>query len=438
VPKFFLAKTEAGAMVDVEWLDPHNASWATTLDRVYALLGGPANVTLFPYHFLQVVLTRIGGHVLLIHHAGQPVAVGLLFPRQSLSGADRHCYTLRYQPISGAPEVDRAFVAQQIGERLGGSPLVVYDPLDDLHFSPSHTLFGPVDIGRPDASEATAIRQLQQQVWGSPPEYLYPADIHSDEFGLGTSLVARMDQQPVGFLFGFIKFGGYALPADWHTRFGGVLRLESQTLGVLPAYRGAKVGFLLKQQQAMLARQAGIGVVNWTVDPLQWPNAVLNFGRLRAVAFDFTPDYYPFRNELNRVAASRFSLTWLVKSRRVQAALDPIAGEQPSSSFLDLSREPAIVRVNDGWRVQVQRPEADRIAIEIPADWTALQRDDLDQAIAWRATTDQIFQQWIGSSPGYYVITAVGIEGDHRYLIGERVSDELWARLGEEARIDRG
>jgi predicted GNAT superfamily acetyltransferase len=419
-------------MIDVEWLDPHNDSWATALNRVYGLAGGPANDTLFPYHFLQAVLYRIGGHVLLIRQAGQPVAVAMLFPRMPSAGADQPCYTLRYHPILGAPEIDQTLVTQRIGERMGGAKLVVYDPRRELHFAPSHTQIGPVDIGRPDAAEAAVIRQLQQQVWGSPPEALYPADIHSVEFGLGTSLVARIDQQPVGFLFGLIKFGGYALPADWQGQFGGALRLESQTMGVLPAYRGAKVGFLLKQQQAALARQAGIGIINWTVDPLQWPNAVLNFGRLRAVAFDFTPDYYPFRNELNRVAASRFSLTLLIKSRRVKAALDPATAVQAAAPFVDLSREPAIVRVNDGWQVQVKRLDAARIAIEIPADWTALQRDDLEQAIAWRTTTDQIFQRWIGSSPGHYVITDVGIAGDRRYLIGERVSDELWTRLGAE------
>jgi predicted GNAT superfamily acetyltransferase len=215
-------------------------------------------------------------------------------------------------------------------------------------------------------------------------------------------------------------------------RFGGDLRLESQTLGVLPAHRGAKIGFLLKKRQAELAQAAGIGIINWTVDPLQWPNAVLNFGRLRAIAFDFTPDYYPFRNELNRVAASRFSLTWLVQSARVQMALSPTTTTaEPASTLLDLRQEPGIVRVNEGWQVQVTHPTAPRIAFEIPADWTALQQQDLDAALAWRTTTDALFQRLIGPAPGQYVITTVGLQDERRYLIGEQVSDELWLRLGQ-------
>lgn len=277
------------------------------------------------------------------------------------------------------------------------------------------------------------MRELQQQVWGSPPAYLYPSDIHSVEFGPGTSLVARVEGQPVGFLFGFVKFGGYSLPADWHDRFGGGLRVESQALGVLPQYRGARIGFLLKKMQAQQALEKGIRLINWTVDPLQWPNAVLNFGRLRAIAFDFMPDYYPFRNELNRVVASRFGITWLAGSVRVQQALELPAQSthSPSVPVLDAGQEPDITRVNDEWRILTDRPDSQTIAIEIPADWTALQRADLDAAIRWRTATDRLFQQLVGHESGQYVITDVGTDGGaRRYLIGRRIDARLWSELG--------
>ena len=96
--------------------------------------------------------------------------------------------------------------------------------------------------------------------------------------------------------------------------------------GVHPDLRGRGVATILKTQQAELARQAGIDIVNWTADPLLWPNAVLNFGRLGAVAFDFVPGMYAFRNAMNRVPASRLALTWLVSSQRVRDHLRAPAG----------------------------------------------------------------------------------------------------------------
>jgi predicted GNAT superfamily acetyltransferase len=318
---------------------------------------------------------------------------------------------------------------------LGNVSLTIYNPHTAHTYAASHQWQGTLDIGRPDAAEAAAIRDLQQQVWGSPPEFLYPSDIHSVEFGLGTSLVARLEGNPVGFLFGFYKFGGYGLPADWHERFAGDFRIESQTLGVLPAARGARLGFLLKKVQAEQALATGVRLINWTVDPLQWPNAVLNFGLLRAIAFDFTPDYYPFRNELNRVAASRFSLTWLIATERVRTALNQAAVQRTPARLIDLTHAPGIVQVNQGAEAQIASGVADSatpdaIAIEIPANWTTLQREDLAAATRWRTTTDQLFQQYIGHEPGQYVVTDVGTLGERCFLVAQRVEDDAWMRLG--------
>jgi predicted GNAT superfamily acetyltransferase len=416
--------------MNITMLNIQNPAWSTELHRAYARLDEATNNALFPYHFLRVVLANIGGHVALIQNTVVPVVVGFLFPRElhvdqpSLQRA----YTLRYHAFPGSEQLDLHEAYTRLEQQFAAS-IVLYNPYAPHQYRASHQWLGTVDIGRPDQAEAAAIRNLQQQVWGSPPEFLYPADIHSVDFRLGTSLVARVEEKPVGFLFGFYKFGGTLLPADWHDRFGGALRIESQTLGVLPEYRGARIGFLLKKVQAEQALRAGVRMINWTVDPLQWPNAVLNFGLLRAIAFDFTPDYYPFRNDLNRVAASRFSLTWLVDTARVRAALDAEAPQRTQAQVIDLSQQPEIVQVNQGWEKTTAAPTAARIAIEIPANWTALQRDHLDDALRWRETTDDLFQQYIGRQPGQYVVTGVGLDGERRFLVAERAHDELWVRL---------
>jgi predicted GNAT superfamily acetyltransferase len=416
-------------------LSAQTSDWANRAEAFYHLLGGAHNPTLFPPHFLLAVLPRIGGQVALFEQAGKMVGVGFLFPRLPTVFAPRHrlAYTFRYHHLLNGTVVEPAQLMQTLALHLHDADLHFYDPQSRHTFSPTYAHWADCLIGRPSAAEADVIRSLQQQVWGSPLEFLYPSDIHSVDFALGTSLVARQVDKPVGFLFGFYKFGGYPLPADWQSRFDGDLRLESQTLGVLPEYRGASIGFLLKQAQAKQALAEGVQIINWTVDPLQWPNAQLNFGRLRALAFDFTPDYYPFRNELNRVAASRFGLTWLVGTQRVKEGEEGRVGrgegQGATERILALGDLGEVVRVNWGWAELNWRAMAERIAIEIPTNWTAIQRDDLEAALRWRTATDQLFAHYIGRQPGQYVVTDVGRAGEQRFLIATRVSDGLWEQL---------
>ncbi len=426
--------------MEVTFLNPKSPGWSGEIDRIGALLDAPNNPTIFPYHFLQVVLPHLGGMIALFHQDRQPFGVGFLFPRAYKSPSER-TFTLRYHALGqhlkhhedeyrGADQaqVSPQAITGEVEARLGGDTVVFYDPYDEGHrYAATRHELGSIDIGRPSRAEAGDIRGLHQQIWGSPPEFLYPTDIHSLEFHLGTSLVARVDNTLGGFLFGFYKFDGPPLPADWQTRFHGERRLESQTMGVLPAYRGMRIGNLLKRVQADQAWQEGIGIVTWTADPLQYPNAALNFGLLRAVAYDFFPDYYPFRNDLNRVPASRFALTWLVGSARVRGT--PAIGSR--ALVLDLAHHhDEVIRVNDGYRRVDYAVDRPLIAIEIPADWTMLQQNRLDEAVRWREVTDLIFARYVGREPGQYIITGVSTDQERRYLIGEQVSDELWEHLG--------
>ena len=98
---------------------------------------------------------------------------------------------------------------------------------------------------------------------------------------------------------------------------------------------------------------------------------------------------------------------------------------------LDLQHHPHIVRVNDGFSQVRWDADAPFIAVEIPADWTGLQRRSLDDALRWREVSDRLFQHYVGQEPGQYVITGVGVDHDRRFLIGERVDDALWAHLSQ-------
>ncbi|NJN83874.1 MAG: hypothetical protein HC802_17435, partial [Caldilineaceae bacterium] len=410
-------------------LDASAPTWNAEIDRFGVDFDASNNPAVFPYHFLQAVLPRIGGRIVLFGRGAERIGVGFLFPcglthaSQSTATATERIFTLRYHILDPAiPHLSDRFL-DDIGQALGGAQVVGYDPNAPQEYAATHQWFDGVDVGCPDRAEAEAIRHLHQQIWASPPEFLYPTDMHSVGFGSGTSLVARVDGNVAGFLMGFAKFDGPSLPGDWSQRFGANLRLESQIMGVLPEYRGKRIAHLLKRVQGAAARTHGIGVVHWTADPLQFPNAALNFGLLGAIAFDFYPDLYPFRNDLNRVHASRFGLTWLVETRRTQHT-------HARAEILALGEHPEIVQVNRGWSHVNYSANAPMIAIETPANWTQLQREDAPEAIAWRETTDAIFGHYIGRNAGQYAITGVGAEGNQRFLIGERAGEDLWTTLG--------
>jgi predicted GNAT superfamily acetyltransferase len=414
------------APITVSLVDRKTANWPEEVARLRALLGAPDNPTLFPPHFLEATFPKIGGQIALLGRAGQTCGVGFLFPRGVQEG--RRIYTMRFHAVDTVCSGEEArHLLEEVGATLGGARVVYYDPARPHHFNRTNQLLPQgLDIGAPDADEAATIRHLQETIWGAEPDALYPADLHSAGFGAGTTLVARKGAESVGFLFGFYRFKGSPLPAAWDARYHGNLRLESQLLGVLPQVRKQGVGFLLKRAQAEDARAQGIGVVNWTVDPLQFVNAVLNFGRLKALAFDIYPEHYTFRNELNQVAASRFGITWLVQTRRVREALT----EETGATIVDLAGADRIPRVNQGSEQAVFDLTAPTIAIEVPANWTAVQRENLPLALRWRETTDRLFTHYLGCDPGKYVISGVGQDGDARYLLAERVTQELLARYG--------
>lgn len=416
-------------MYQIVALDSHSERWRPDLDALYQQLGGGQNPYLLPYHFLQAAFPHLGGVAMRVQQGEQVVGGIFALPYHSEPTSPDHrlAYVLRHHGVLAAAPIDWTQLHTDCAQRLGSDQLRFYDPTASHSYSPTHQRVGILDIGRPDAREAALIRDQQQQIWGSPPEFLYPADLHSRDFPLGTSLVARVDGAVAGFLFGFYKRGGPPLPDRWAAYAEQELRIESQLMGVLPAHRGLRLGYLLKKIQAEQALAQGIRVIHWTVDPLQYANAALNFGLLRAVAFTFTPDYYPFRNALNRGPASRLSLTWLVGANRVQAM--PLFDAQ--SVVIPLTQQPAIVRVNEGWQRINLTADSPIIAIEIPANWTNLQQAQPEEALQWRTATDQLFSHYLGIGPGHYVITDVGIDGEQRFLIAQRAADTLWAQLEE-------
>ena len=412
--------------ISAKLIDSSDADWPAKLREIRRQLG--ERPSLLPHHFLEAVLPKIGGACVALYQAERgapsvPCGYAFLLPRDI--GAEGARFTLRYEHVQGSTAPGADAVSRAVEEVLPPfQKTIVYIPEADHTFTPTHIELDGVNCGRPDAEEAVEIRRMQQSIWHSPPDGLYPSDLHSDEGGMGCSLVARVDGVLAGFLLGFFRFPTGTAGAGTHI-YRQELQLESQLLAVAPGKRRRRIGQLLKRLQARQAVDMGIDVINWTTDPLLFANALLNFTRLGAVACDFQPSLYSFRNELNRVAASRLNLLWAVRSRRVQRTLQ--AGGQFGPS--EVEPDPGLTVVNREYRSPQFGADSARIAIEIPADWVTLQRQDVEAAQRWREVTNRLLGHYLGSQAGRYIVTGTGVAGLRRYIIGERVDDMLLEEL---------
>ncbi|MEI8167441.1 MAG: GNAT family N-acetyltransferase [Chloroflexales bacterium] len=392
--------------MSVVWafVDPAAPAWLARVTALWSRLDPALSV---PDYFVKTTFVKLGGR-LAVAESG---AVALLFPR-GLDGG-RRMFTLR---MHGAGDMDA------LAALLAPDQFIAYDPTrpEALSYAATHTEVGGFAVGAPARDELAAIRTLHRAIWGGDEAARYPDDLHSHEFGPATSLVARRDGRVVGFLLGFYRFGlpglaSLGLPHQLD------LAVESQVMGIVPEARRYGLAAILKREQARLALARGLDLIHWTTDPLQFPNAVLNFGKLRAVAGEHFPSFYPFQNALNRVPASRLGLTWLPRSAHGHMGLAdaPVAGER------DLARFPGCMLLNDGPTPRGDPGEAPALALNIPNDWTALQHDDVALASRWRTTSDELLARYLGVAPGRYLVVDAAAESDRRYLVLQRFTPEL-------------
>jgi predicted GNAT superfamily acetyltransferase len=403
--------------MDYTLIDHTSADWPAHVDALYQQLAHREAETV-PQHFIKTTFVNMGGRLLTCTQGDTLHALGLLFPR--LANGDQRVYTLRLQQLKALPP--DAELQAAVEQLIAPASIVLYRPEQAHEYPANSQQFGEYDLGHPAQHELAALQQVYSAIWGVPADAGYPSDLYSADFAPGSSLVARHAGEVVGFLLGFRRFGLAALEA-----LGLPLQLqlgiESQIMGVSPTQRRSGLAATLKRKQAQQALSEGIDLIHWTADPLQFPNAVLNFARLRAVAGEFHPSYYPVQNALNRLPASRLSISWLPRTKRGAQGLH----QTERGTDLSLTRYADCVRLNDGPTQIAEANGARWIALEIPADWTAMQRDDLDTALEWRNTSDAILARYLGYREGGYVVIDAATDGERRYLVAERFSRDLLA-----------
>lgn len=160
--------------------------------------------------------------------------------------------------------------------------------------------------------EFAACIALQKDVWGDADRELVPQHIFvvAQKTG-GQVLGAYEGERLVGYLLAMVGLRN------------GHLHLHSHMTGVHPDYQNDGIGRRLKLAQREEALARGIGLVEWTFDPLKLRNAYFNIVRLGAIIRTYLPNVYgQTTSHLDRgMPTDRFLAEWWVASPRVRQIL---------------------------------------------------------------------------------------------------------------------
>lgn len=195
----------------------------------------------------------------------------------------------------------------------------------------------------------------------------------------------------------------YSLPAVKD----GKLTQWSHMLGVVADARESGLGVALKLAQRERALRMGIDLIEWTFDPLQAPNAHMNFARLGVVVEEYEENVYgDSSSPLHRGSPTdRFIAEWRldaphvlrrISARGVGLVRDARVGEAPIVNPLT---------AGDRWlRPGAANLDLDdrRLLVEIPSNFTELQASAPDLALEWRLSVRAIFEHYF--SRGYRTV----------------------------------
>jgi len=122
---------------------------------------------------------------------------------------------------------------------------------------------------------------LQREIWGEADLEVEPATMFV--------VAAHTGGQVIGAFAGGVLVGFVLAVAGVRD---GTPYLHSHMAGVRDGYRDQGLGRKLKLFQRDEALQRGIGLVEWTFDPLEVRNAHFNFNRLGAISRKYLPNLY--------------------------------------------------------------------------------------------------------------------------------------------------
>ena len=230
--------------------------------------------------------------------------------------------------------------------------------------------------------------QVQRRVWGDELAVPVPMIAAVNHAG-GQVLGAFEGERMVGCSLAFL--GRRLLPArsaqGVETPF-----FHSHFAAVLPEFRDSGVGRRLKLFQREDALKRGIGLIEWTFDPLELKNAYFNFTRLGVIVRRFIPNFYGITPSALHAGlpTDRLVAEWWLASERVKSVVE--GHRQPHGAHTE------------------------RIAL--PADISHRKAGDRDAAVRIQSDARAQFQKWFAKG---YAVTAIEKHGESVDYILERV-----------------
>jgi predicted GNAT superfamily acetyltransferase len=241
------------------------------------------------------------------------------------------------------------------------------------------------------------VAALERVVWAyTDAEDVVPPPVLIVSIKRGGILLGAFEGQDLkGFVYSIpgIKDGR---PTQW-----------SHMLGVMPEARAQGLGLKLKLAQRERALEMGLDLIEWTYDPLQAPNAHLNFARLGVIVEEYEENIYGDSSSPlhNGTSTDRFVAEWHIRRPHVERRIHGAAGSVIRDS--GLSSAPVVnPSPSEHGRLRPGPPnltlDARRILVEIPATFTEMLVSDRELAVEWRLATRAIFQHYFRR--GYRVV----------------------------------
>ena len=226
---------------------------------------------------------------------------------------------------------------------------------------------------------------LQDETWGSGFSERVPTAILRVSQMIGGVAAGAFDESEkmVGFVFGMTGVRDGEL-VHW-----------SDMLAVREELRGQGIGERLKQYQREKVISLGAKSILWTYDPLQAKNAHFNINHLGALPVEYVADMYGSHTGSllhGTLPTDRFIVRWNLDnaSRSGERAPLPIAGaEVPMANPIGSDGLPSTVLLPS------ISPHAGPLMVQVPADFSAVQKEGHTLAMRWRLVIREIMTAWL-------------------------------------------
>lgn len=250
-----------------------------------------------------------------------------------------------------------------------------------------------------DLSDLQQVVEIQRETWGPDDLEIVPAaQLRAVEHAGGQLAAAFRGERMLGFAYGFL--------ATPHGRAMTGSGLHSHMVAVRAEARGLGVGRALKWFQRDWCMERGLGWISWTFDPLQGRNAHLNLEHLGVRCYDYLVDFYgamsgPLgggQSSDRLLALWHLDAPW-VKARALRGRDAADGGSSDEAAWV--LRRAGVGPAAEPLR-EVVTPGASALLLAVPADATALLRDQPELAQRWRSALRATLPPLL--STGYHVV----------------------------------